>query len=89
MSQLEPLTVKEQEMAEQYFYLVDKFLKREHLDPNEYYDVVIFGYLQAIQRECRNPNPPEKKEHLRVDRGLHEAGGPYGMAMPIPGYAER
>lgn len=61
MSKMEPLTVEEQEMAEQYFYLVDKFLKREHLDPNEYYDVVIFGYLQAIQRECRNPNPPEKK----------------------------
>ncbi|MCI8479115.1 MAG: hypothetical protein HFE97_12415 [Oscillospiraceae bacterium] len=61
MSKMEPLAVEEQEMAEQYFYLVDKFLKREHLDPNEYYDVVIFGYLQAIQRECRNPNPPEKK----------------------------
>ena len=45
MSKMEPLTVEEQEMAEQYFYLVDKFLKREHLDPNEYYDVVIFGYL--------------------------------------------
>lgn len=66
MSQMEPLTVKEQEMAEQYFYLVDKFLKHEHLDPNEYYDVVIFGYLQAIQRECRNPNPPEKKSIYRL-----------------------
>lgn len=61
MSKLEPCTVEEQEMAEKYFYLVDKYLQRNRLDRNEYYDVVIFGYLQAIQRECRNPNPPENK----------------------------
>lgn len=61
MSAILPLTVEEQNMAEQYLYLVDKFLSRKKLDPDEYYDVAIFGYLQAIQRECRNPNPPEEK----------------------------
>lgn len=61
MSNLQPLTVEEQQMAEEYLYLVDRFLRRKHLDSADYYDVAIFGYLQAIQRECRNPNPPENK----------------------------
>lgn len=55
---LYPLTEVEQEMAEQYIDRVDQFLRRKRLDPSEYYDVAIFGYLAAIQRECRNPNQP-------------------------------
>lgn len=58
---MEPLTTEEQEAAKRHFCLVDEFLQRKRLNPNEYYDVVIFGYLQAIQREHRNPNPPENK----------------------------
>ena len=61
MSKIEPLTLKEREMAEQYHYLVDNFLQRKRLAPNQYYDIVIFGYLQAIQRECRNPSPTHQK----------------------------
>ncbi len=61
MSALQPLTIEEQEMAAKYLYLVDRFLYRKGLDPSEYYDVVIFGYLQAIQRECRQEWPEEKK----------------------------
>lgn len=61
MRRMDPLTAEEQKIAEQYYYTVDKFLYCERLDPDEYYDVVIFGYLQAIQRECRNPSPPENK----------------------------
>lgn len=61
VEKMPPLTAEEQKMAEDYYYLVDEFLHRKRLDSNEYFDVVIFGYLQAIQRECRNPNPPEKK----------------------------
>lgn len=61
VEKMSPLTAEEQKMAEDYYYLVDEFLRRKRLDPNEYFDVVIFGYLQAIQRECRSPNPPEKK----------------------------
>ena len=61
MSKIEPLTVKEREMVEQYHYLVADFLQRKRLAPNQYYDIVIFGYLQAIQRECRNPSPTHQK----------------------------
>ncbi len=52
-------------MAVQYLYLVDEFLRRKRLDPNEYYDVAIFGYLEAIQRECRySDSYPEKEKNL-------------------------
>ncbi len=61
MSKIEPLTAEEQKLAEQHLYLVDQFLRRKRLDPHEYYDVVIFGYLQAIQRECRRDWPEENK----------------------------
>lgn len=61
MSKMEPLTVEEREMAERYFYTVGEFLRRKRLAFDEYFDVVIFGYLQAIQRAHRNPNPPENK----------------------------
>lgn len=56
-----PLTAEEQEMATEHFHMVDEFLRCKRLDPNEYFDVVIFGYLQAIQYECRNENSPENK----------------------------
>ena len=56
-----PLSPAEQALAEQYFYLVDKFLYRKRLDPTEYFDVAIFGFLKAIQRECRSQNPPDNK----------------------------
>ena len=61
MKRMEPLTPVERKLAEEYFYLVDEFLHRKRLNHDEYFDIVIFGYLQAIQRECRNPNPPENK----------------------------
>ena len=68
MSTLQPLTTEEQEMAELYFYLIDEFLARKKLDASEYYDVAVFGYLEAIQRECRNPNPPENKNFVGLVR---------------------
>ncbi len=61
MKSLQPLTPEEQELAVKHFNLVDEFLHRKRLDPNEYYDVVIFGYLAAIQQGCRKDYPEEKK----------------------------
>ena len=51
---LQPLTLEEQEVAENNIGIVDKFLRKMRLDPSEFYDVVIFGYLEGIQRACRN-----------------------------------
>lgn len=55
MRRLYPLTLEEQEFAAIHVELVDKFLRYERLDPSEYYDIVIFGYLEAVQKQFRNP----------------------------------
>jgi len=66
MKTLPPLTDEERELAEKYHHLIDKFLRRKRLDPSEYYDVAVFGYLSAIQQECRSGDqyPEEKKNFL-------------------------
>lgn len=45
-----PLTERQRKFAEKHHGLVCGYLRRHHLDIREYYDVVILGYLQAVQR---------------------------------------
>lgn len=61
MRTLYPLTQEEQELAAAHVDLVDKFLYYERLDPEEYYDIVIFGYLEAVQKQSREPIPEERQ----------------------------
>ena len=61
MRRLYPLTPEEQEFAAIRIDLVDTFLRRERLDPNEYYDIVIFGYLEAVQKQHREPIEEERQ----------------------------
>lgn len=56
---LEPMTDEERDFAAQYHDLVYKFLRARRLPEDEYYDVVIFGYLDAVQTNFRNPVAPE------------------------------
>jgi len=57
MRALYPLTEAEQEMAEQEHQLVLDFLHCKRLPMSDFYDVVIFGYLSAVQQYIRNsPN---------------------------------
>lgn len=53
MCKQQPLTAEEQRLAEENLYMVDRFLRERRIDPNEYYDVVVFGYLEAIQYHTR------------------------------------
>ena len=55
MRALRPMTKEEREFAEQKHDLVVEFLHRRHLPMNDYYDIVIFGYLSAVQQYFRNP----------------------------------
>ena len=55
MRALHPMTNEEREFAEQRHGLVIDFLRCKHLPMNEFYDVVIFGYLSAVQQYFRNP----------------------------------
>ncbi len=50
-----PLTREEQVFAAENHYIVDKYLRKRRLDPNEYYDVVVFRYLRSVKRWFSEP----------------------------------
>ena len=43
-----PLTDEQRDYATEHHALVYKFLKDNHLPMDEFYDVIIFGYLRAV-----------------------------------------
>ena len=49
------MTQEEREFAEQNHDLVIDFLRFKHLSMDNFYDVVIFGYLSAVQQYFCNP----------------------------------
>ena len=49
-------TPKEQLYAEKHHEMIYHFLSHYQLDETEYYDVVVFGYLAAIQEYLRKPH---------------------------------
>ncbi len=53
---LRPFTKEEQQFAEGNHDLVYAFLNEKKLPEDEYYDVVVFGYLRAVQEYCNNPS---------------------------------
>lgn len=55
MRALHPMTQEEREFAEQKHDLVIDFLHCKHLPMDDFYDVVIFGYLSAVEQYSRNP----------------------------------
>jgi hypothetical protein len=46
------MTEYERTFAEENYMLVYRFLRASGLPEDEYYDIVIFGYLQAVQEYC-------------------------------------
>lgn len=52
---MKPLTDEQRRLAEENHDLVYAFLQNNHLPESQYYDVVIFGYLCAVQEYCENP----------------------------------
>lgn len=49
------MTQEERDFAEQHHDLVIDYLCRKRLPTDDFYDVVIFGYLSAVQQYFRNP----------------------------------
>ena len=49
-----PLTKEQQDFAAEHHGLVYKFLNDNHLPENEFYDVIIFPYLKAVQDYCNS-----------------------------------
>lgn len=49
---IRPLTKEQQRFAEENHHLVFAFLNQKRLPESVFYDVVIFGYLKAVQEYC-------------------------------------
>lgn len=52
---MKPLTTEQSQIAELNHDLVFEFLNEYNLPESQYYDVVIFGYLCAVQEYCEKP----------------------------------
>lgn len=52
---MKPLTAEQKRFAEQHHNVVLSYLVKKKLPPSLYYDVVVFGYLQAVQTYWENP----------------------------------
>ena len=55
MSRLHELTHLQRQFAEEHQDTVFRFLSHKGLPADEYYDIVIFGYLQAVQEYDEDP----------------------------------
>lgn len=51
-----PLTPEQRLFAAENHDLVYAFLNDKHLSENDFYDVIIFGYLDAVRRYFANPH---------------------------------
>ena len=72
MRALRPMTQEERQFAEQNHSLVTEFIRKKHLAMNDYYDIVIFGYLSAVQQYFRNP-PAGVKFKAMAFRAMKDA----------------
>ncbi len=52
---LEPMTPAECDLATENHYLVEQFLKSRRLPFDEWYDIVIFRYIRAVELWFRKP----------------------------------
>jgi len=66
------MTQEEREFAEQNHDLVIDYLHRKNLPMDDYYDVVIFGYLSAVQQYFRDP-PPNVTFKAMVFRAMKDS----------------
>lgn len=51
-----PLTPEQQLFAAHNHDLVFKFLNEKHLSEEEFYDIIVFGYLRSVHRFFSEPN---------------------------------
>lgn len=50
------LTAKQREFAERNHSLIYSFLNKNHLSQDEYYDIVVFGFLRAVKEYLEKPH---------------------------------
>lgn len=64
------LTEEQSAFAEKHHHVVMNFLRRRRLPESEFYDVVIFRYLRAVQLYCTNPKLRKYKFEVIAFRAM-------------------
>lgn len=59
------LTQKESAIAAENHYLINQFLEANNLPEDDYYDVVVFGYLKAVRNFSKNKNLSLRTEAMK------------------------
>lgn len=72
-TQYSPLTPEERQFAEVNHYLVEQFLHWNHLQWDDWYDVVIFRYLLSIKKWMQRPELHKYKFATIVNNALKGA----------------
>lgn len=70
MRKLHKLTPYQQEFAGEHINEVYSFLRSRQLPESEYYDVVIFGYLAAVQEYTQKPELAHYSFHVIARRQM-------------------
>lgn len=74
-TQYTPLTLEEQCFAEANHHVVEQFLRRNRLDPGDWYDVVIFRYLLSVKKWHQEPELHKWKFSTIAGQGMRSAVG--------------
>lgn len=74
-TQYTPLTYEEQRFAEKNHWLVLDYLRRRNLDPNDWYDVVIFSYLLAVKKWFQRSDLHQWTFRTIASQGMRSAIG--------------
>jgi len=79
-----PLTPEQRDFAERHHNLVYTFLHRNRLPEDEFYDVVIFGYLRAVRRHMMEPRLRRYSFSTVAWKAMRSALGSHRKAMAVP-----
>lgn len=96
-TQYTPLTVEEQRFAEENHHIIFLYLRDRKLDPDEWYDIVVFRYLLAVKNWFRRPDLHRWKFATIARQGMRSAIGNYldkerrrirtvSLEETVPGY---
>lgn len=79
-----PMSIDEKEFAELHHGLVLDFLRGHRLPQNEYYDVVIFAYLEAVRAYFTEPSARKFSFNAIANRRMNFALADYYRAQYCP-----
>lgn len=73
MKKLWKLTLEEREFATENHRIAEQYLRNHRLPWDDFYDVIIFGYLSAVQEYLSNPHLQQYTFRCIANRKMHDA----------------